>query len=51
MEKQIRNIFGDAVRAAKTADEMAKRELLREYFTNPDFRKALEDEVARVNNT
>ena len=31
------------------ADRIAKLELMREFFCNPEFRVAMQDEVARIN--
>ena len=41
---QARDIFNQAAAAAKGgADAVARIELAREYFTNPKFRRGLED--------
>lgn len=46
---EAREIFNQAIANEKDADRIAKVELLREYFTNPTFRSAMEEEVARLN--
>jgi hypothetical protein len=47
--EQAREIFDQAIATETDADRIAKVELMREYFTSPAFRVALEDEVARIN--
>jgi len=42
---EARQVFDSAIATETDADRIAKLELLREYFTNADFRKALEDHV------
>ena len=49
MECEIFNRAIEAAKAAGNLDLVASRELLREYFTNPDFRKHLEDFVWSLN--
>lgn len=49
MANEIFNRAIAAAKAAGNADLVASRELLREYFTNPTFRKHLEDFVWSVN--
>ena len=39
------NQMADTFRAAGDMDRVARIELAREFFTNPDFRKALEDHL------
>jgi hypothetical protein len=50
--EQARTVFDAEVDKAKAAgddDRVARVELMREYFTNPPFRRAMEDFVfARV---
>lgn len=46
---EARQIFDNAIASQTDADQIAKLELMREYFTNPAFRKALEDKVAQIN--
>jgi hypothetical protein len=46
---EARAIFDAVIATTTSPDERAKRELLREWFTNPDFRAALAVEVARLN--
>jgi hypothetical protein len=43
--EQARATFQAAIDASTDPAEIAKLELAREYFTNPDFRKALEDKL------
>jgi hypothetical protein len=43
--QQAREIFNQAAASATDTDAIARIELAREYFTNPAFRKALEDFV------
>jgi hypothetical protein len=46
--EQARKVFDAAVEAAKLsgdADRLARAELLREYFTNSAFRRAMTDHV------
>lgn len=40
-----REVFNQAIAATKDADQVARIELAREYFTNPTFRKALADHL------
>jgi hypothetical protein len=44
-----REVFNAAIAAQTDADKIARIELAREYFTNPTFRKALEDHVWQLN--
>lgn len=46
---EARKIFDQAAAAAPDADARANIELCREYFTNPEFRRALADHVAKLN--
>ncbi len=41
--EQAKAIFNKAISATADADQVARLELVREYFTNPIFRRALED--------
>lgn len=43
--EQAREVFNQAIRNTTDADAIANIELAREYFTNPTFRKALEDHI------
>lgn len=43
--QEAREIFNQAIRNTQDADSIANIELCREYFTNPTFRKALEDHL------
>jgi signal transduction histidine kinase len=47
--EQAKAIFNKAIETAKSADQVARLEVCREYFTNPDFRKKLEDYVWELN--
>lgn len=40
-----KQVFNQVLANLTDADQIAKIELAREYFTNPDFRKALEDHL------
>ena len=42
---EARAIFNQAIENETDADRIAKIELLREYFTNPEFRQKLADYV------
>jgi hypothetical protein len=48
--EQARAVFNQAIAAANDADQIAKLELAREYFTNSDFRKGLEQHVWEINS-
>jgi hypothetical protein len=41
--EQAKEIFNAAIAKMTDPDQIAKAEVAREYFTNPDFRKALQD--------
>ena len=43
--RAIFNQIADEQRKAGNLDAAANTELLREYLTNPDFKKALEDHI------
>lgn len=47
--QQAREIFDQAIANETDPDRIANVELMREYFTNPEFRVAMQNEVARVN--
>lgn len=47
--EQAREVFNAAIAKETDPDRIAKVELLREYFCNPEFRSAMENEVARIN--
>jgi hypothetical protein len=47
--EQAREIFNQSIANETDADRIATVELLREYFTNPEFRAAMQNEVARIN--
>ena len=42
---QAREVFNQAIASTTDADAIARIEVAREYFTNPEFRKSLEDLV------
>ena len=46
---EARQIFDTQIAAEVDADRITKLELLREYYCNPEFRKAMENEVSRIN--
>lgn len=46
--QKARAEFDKMISSATDPDKIAKLELMREFFCNPDFRKALEDEMARA---
>ena len=46
---EAREIFDTAAANETDADKRANIELCREYFTNPDFRRAMENMVAQAN--
>lgn len=46
--QQARAIFDQAIANTTDLDRIARIELMREYFTNADFRKVLEDHVWEV---
>jgi hypothetical protein len=43
--QQAREVFNQAIANTTDGDAIARIELAREYFTNPSFRKALEDHL------
>jgi hypothetical protein len=47
--EQAKEVFNQAIKTAKNADQVARIELAREFFTNPAFRRALEDHVWSIN--
>ena len=47
--EQAREIFNQAL-VGKSPDGVARIEIVREYFTNPEFRSALEQMVWEINN-
>ena len=44
-----RAIFETAIANATTSEQADNARLLCEYFCNPTFRKAMQNEVARIN--
>jgi hypothetical protein len=42
---EAREIFNQAIASTTDADAIARIEIAREYFTNPDFRRALADHL------
>ncbi len=47
---QITEAFNIQIAKEKDSGRIAKLEILREYFTNPEFRKAMEDIIFEINN-
>jgi hypothetical protein len=47
--EMVRRVFNQAIEQTSDPDKVANLELCREYFTNPEFRKALEDHTAKIN--
>ena len=47
--EQAKAIFNKAIESAKDADQIARIEICREYFTNPEFKKGLENYVWNLN--
>ena len=47
--EQAREIFTAAIAGETDPDRIARVELLREFFTNAEFRSAMSNEVARIN--
>lgn len=45
----LKSIFNKAIQSAANADQVARLEVCREYFTNPKFKKALEDYTWNLN--
>lgn len=43
--EEARQHFDYLLEQAKTAEQVAKLELAREYFTNPDFRASLQNKL------
>jgi hypothetical protein len=48
--EQAKEIFNNAIKNSKNADQIANIEICREYFTNPEFKKFLEDITFTVNH-
>lgn len=48
--EDIRAIFNSMIEAEQNADKKANLELCREYYTNPEFKAALEQHVWELNN-
>ena len=46
---QARKVFNQMIAATADADQVAKLELAREFFTNEAFRKAMADKVWEIN--
>lgn len=49
-EAEVRAKFDQVIATMKDPDAIAKYELIREYLTNPTFRKQLEETVWKINN-
>lgn len=45
---EIRKVFNDSIKGETDPDRIANVELLREYFCNPTFRKAMSDIVFEI---
>jgi hypothetical protein len=43
--EQARDIFNQAIASTTNADQIARLEVVREFLTNPEFRKNLSDFV------
>lgn len=48
-DEELRAVFDGAIAASQDPDRNARLELLREYFTNPDFARRLHDVVWDIN--
>ena len=46
--QQAEEIFNQAIKNATTAEQIAKVELLKEYFTNPEFRDAMSEYLFNI---
>jgi hypothetical protein len=46
---EIREGFDEVIAKISDPDAIARMEIAREFFTNPDFRKALEDHTWQAN--
>ncbi len=46
--QEARAVFEAAEKKATNPDDLARTQLLKEYFTNPTFRKHVEDMVYRL---
>jgi hypothetical protein len=40
---EVRAIFNQVIATESNPDKVARLEIVREYFTNPDFRRKMED--------
>jgi len=49
-QTEARRVFDEVIAKSTDADQVAKVEMLREFFCNPGFRAAMADEVARIND-
>lgn len=47
--RAARAVFDKAIAETADADQRSVRELLREFFTNPNFREAMSATIARIN--
>lgn len=48
--EQAKEIFNQVIARETNPDKVANLEICREYFTNPNFRKALEQYVWDINS-
>ena len=48
-DAEAREMFNQAIAQTTDAEDIAKLETLREYFTNPDFRAEMEAKTVAVN--
>lgn len=48
--KEAREVFLKEISKESNPDRVATLELLREYFTNPAFKKYMEDETFKINS-
>lgn len=49
-DQQVREVFNQVIHTVEDPANRAHLEVMREYFTNPQFRKALEDLVWAITN-
>jgi hypothetical protein len=48
--EQAKQIFNQVIATVQDPDRVARMEICREYLTNPDFRKGLEQFVREIND-
>jgi len=49
MLEEIKNIFNQVIEEQEDKDTIANLEIVREYFTNPDFKAKLEEFTYNIN--